>query len=306
MSDSSSLAVSLLACLDITVLRRIAPATYQLYGKTPNFYRRMFPAATDAGHECPWRYSRTLEHFIDDAEHFFSLGKNGVLYSDIWTEEGLTSPGQALTACAANLGEEQVLMLRLLEHAAPDGGFEFRAARTVLLGALTCEPEENTAPVNERFDPLTTLYTRQSFMSIMATQIDQVSGIGGHCSLLILDIDDFKGINDVYGHDTGDKVLSSLGLILRQFLRREDVPARIDGEEFAILAPFTMQHQALRMAEKLRVAISEHGFGSLPPLTVSIGCTTCYAGDTPDTLMERAYQALVDAKENGKNLVRMR
>ena len=127
-------------------------------------------------------------------------------------------------------------------------------------------------------------------------------------SLLMLDIDHFKQINDSFGHLNGDIVLVTLAKLLRDYLRPYDVATRFGGEEFALVLPNTRLEAAKDVAERLRIAIEELQFsGELRDLkiTASIG-VSCYPGgeiDNIDQLLQAADHALYQAKEGGRNQV---
>ncbi len=118
----------------------------------------------------------------------------------------------------------------------------------------------------------------------------------------MLDLDNFKEINDTNGHDTGDRILSRLVALLGDVLRTSDLLGRSGGDEFLILAPETDAVEARMLAEKLLVAVRE---GLRDPLagqvSVSIGAATLLNGDGPDDLVKRADQALYRAKQYGRN-----
>jgi diguanylate cyclase (GGDEF)-like protein len=126
-------------------------------------------------------------------------------------------------------------------------------------------------------------------------------------SLISLDLDLFKKVNDAHGHAVGDKVLQAVSGALRQNLRGEDVLARVGGEEFAILMPETAYDEALAAAERHRVAIEAlsipHRKGEIR-ITCSFGVTEGLPDDpAPDAIMARADEALYDAKKTGRNRV---
>lgn len=130
-------------------------------------------------------------------------------------------------------------------------------------------------------------------------------------SLLFLDIDDFKKINDTFGHTTGDQVLRELAAILKAGLRDGDVLARYGGEEFAILLPNTPLSQAAEVAERLRAAVAQQAINTasagLLPVTVSVGVAiACSRFSDPEQLVALADKALYEAKREGKNRVGMR
>ena len=122
-------------------------------------------------------------------------------------------------------------------------------------------------------------------------------------SLLLLDIDDFKKVNDTYGHLAGDAVLQSLGDLLLKTLRRNDIVARYGGEEFVVIIPYENQKRAAGVAEKLRQNIEAMQFSDIPSITVSIGCATYYLGESVESFLLRADNAMYEAKKCGKNMV---
>ena len=306
MLTSPNLAQSVLHALDIVILRRIGERTYEIYGNVPEFYLRLFPSQDGLPCLTPWKYSDMLDFFLDDVEVFFERNDTGSLTSGIWQEEGIQTDKQALMAVAINLEGEQVLILRLLSDDFIDRSRILQKAREQLLERRVLNNDLEIYKHKARFDALTTLCNRATFMEVLQEEIARMNRTSGEMSLLLMDIDDFKSINDIYGHLAGDAVLSSLGQLLRSLLRGEDMAARYGGEEFAVLAAYTTAHQAVAIAEKARKSIASHNFGSLPPITVSIGCATYRLGERMESLIQRADLALYDAKNNGKNKVSVR
>ncbi|MRR36656.1 diguanylate cyclase, partial [bacterium] len=126
-------------------------------------------------------------------------------------------------------------------------------------------------------DPLTHLHNRRHLMEMVDREFQRSSRKGASLSLIILDIDYFKKINDTYGHQEGDRVLTILAEIVTRRLRSYDLAARYGGEEFVLLLPETPIHEALSIAERLRMEVQEHVFdGSLQGLglTISFGVAT--------------------------------
>lgn len=308
MNQDQALGFSILSALDIAVLRRVGERRYEVFGTVPEFYARLFPGKDGKPSQTPWDHSEMLAFFLDDVEAFFSRNTqvSSSISSGIWQEEGIQAGRLALLATAMTLGTDQVLIIRLLSEDFIDRRRILQKAREHLLERRTLHNDLEAYRQKAHFDSLTTLYNRAAFMEALQDEANRVTRDGGDLSLLLMDIDDFKGINDVYGHLAGDTVLAALGRLLCQLLRREDMAARYGGEEFAVLAPFTTHQQALRMAEKLRNGIAGYNFGSLPPVTVSIGCAAYQSGELLDSLIQRADLALYDAKKSGKNLVRYR
>jgi diguanylate cyclase (GGDEF)-like protein len=247
-----------------------------------------------------------LEFFLDDVEIFFERNTSGSLSSGIWQEEGLQTDKQALMAMAVNLHKDQVLIIRLLKDEFIDRYLILQKAREQLLERRALNINLEQYKHKASFDALTTLNNRSVFIESLQEEISRVNRGAGELSLLLLDIDDFKAINDIHGHLAGDEVLSSLGHLLRTLLRSNDLAARYGGEEFAVLAAATTIQQAVALAEKMRKNIAAYVFRALPPVSVSIGCATYRLGESMEGLIQRADLALYDAKNSGKNRVRVR
>jgi len=158
-------------------------------------------------------------------------------------------------------------------------------------------------------DPLTELANRRCFFTAMEQEFRALVGEPQPISLLILDIDHFKKINDRYGHHNGDKVLAAMGRILRQCTRSNDIAARIGGEEFAILLPQTDFQGATVVAQKIQADITGHSFlsvdGMIIPVTVSIGICTLSQPPYPDIGKFYCYadQALYRSKAGGRDAI---
>ncbi|MFP4631788.1 MAG: GGDEF domain-containing protein, partial [Candidatus Acetothermia bacterium] len=117
-------------------------------------------------------------------------------------------------------------------------------------------------------------------------------------------LDKFKDINDTYGHDAGDEVLSALGDLLERETREEDLAARIGGEEFAVLLTQANLEQARSYAERLRKRINRLEIESVTgEISGSLGISTLKSNDDPESLMKRADRALYKAKDSGRNKV---
>ncbi|NJA05810.1 diguanylate cyclase [Methylococcaceae bacterium WWC4] len=157
-------------------------------------------------------------------------------------------------------------------------------------------------------DYLTGIPNRRYFMEQAELELARVQRYGNHLSVLMLDIDRFKVINDTYGHAIGDRVLQKMGQIFIETLREIDIPGRLGGEEFAVLLPETGLQKAVEVADRLRVivAASKIALASGLPLrfTVSIGIATLRESSVNiDTLLNLADQALYQAKQTGRNKV---
>jgi diguanylate cyclase (GGDEF)-like protein len=115
------------------------------------------------------------------------------------------------------------------------------------------------------------------------------------------DIDDFKHINDTYGHDMGDKVLIEITNEIRNSIRKTDLLFRIGGEEFMIIFSKNLMQEAYEVVEKTRVDISNMSIIENEKITISIGITEVKKDDTPNLIYERADKLMYKSKKNGKN-----
>ena len=158
-------------------------------------------------------------------------------------------------------------------------------------------------------DFLTGLPNRRNFIARMNEELARLQRLNGHdTALLMLDIDHFKDVNDLYGHASGDQVLQALAKLINQRLRRTDMAGRLGGEEFAILLPGADLEKGRQFAEQLRQQVSELVFEDETKgnfnITISIGvCELDHANNNPDTPLARADKAMYLAKNNGRNRV---
>jgi two-component system cell cycle response regulator len=159
-------------------------------------------------------------------------------------------------------------------------------------------------------DPLTRLLNRRALLERLSSEVDRSLRYGDVLTLLMVDVDHFKNINDSHGHLVGDAVLREIGSLLHASVRAVDVVARYGGEEFVIILPETPLEGALVFAERLRETIERHGFagrgGAGLRLTASIGAATFPSPHVHSTedLFARADEALYRAKSGGRNQVR--
>lgn len=152
-------------------------------------------------------------------------------------------------------------------------------------------------------DPLTGLCNRLKLDELFHTYIHVSQRHGTPFSILLLDIDRFKSVNDTYGHQVGDTVLQEFADILRKNVRTEDVVGRWGGEEFMILAPGSDIEAAKRLAQKLRVEVETFSFSTIGHKTCSFGVSSYHKGDDEKSMVSRADDALYRAKANGRNRV---
>jgi len=153
-----------------------------------------------------------------------------------------------------------------------------------------------------RIDSMTGLYNRRFFIELCEKELNKQERYRTHFSLLMIDCDHFKNINDKFGHAQGDNVLIALSKVFQTITRKSDIVARVGGEEFMIILEETNLEDAYLMAEKIRKEISEQMI-SHHHITVSIGVTQSQAQDNLESILSRVDKALYSAKTAGRNRV---
>ena len=153
-------------------------------------------------------------------------------------------------------------------------------------------------------DALTGIANRQAFNEVIARELARAKRFRQPLSVVIVDIDHFKRVNDRHGHPVGDQVLKAVAGLLATRVRESDFVARWGGEEFAVIASMTDAAGAARLAEKLRALLEVTNLGPPGCMTASFGVAELQADDTAESLLQRADGALYDAKEGGRNRVR--
>lgn len=155
------------------------------------------------------------------------------------------------------------------------------------------------------FDPLTGLFSRRAFLERADYTLDLATREGFKVSVLLVDLDHFKTINDSFGHTSGDKVLTTFGKAITQIIRKSDVVGRLGGEEFAFLLPNTSQCQAWEFSERLHEVINNTVFDTgecTVQVTMSIGIVTLPTGENNiQKLLSMADKAMYHAKKNGRD-----
>ena len=158
-------------------------------------------------------------------------------------------------------------------------------------------------------DELTGLANRRMFNYLMEREINRSRRYNRPFSLVMIDIDHFKKINDTWGHPAGDTILRELGALMRENFRKLDVPVRYGGEEFAFLLPETPLEEAIQVAERFRIVVEQapfvHGRQKIP-VTISLGVASAGNGGgiedvTAEELLRLADRALYQAKQSGRN-----
>jgi len=181
-----------------------------------------------------------------------------------------------------------------------------------------CINQENLQRLST-FDMLTNVHNRRAFDQDILKEVNRANRNNAPLSCLFIDLDYFKAINDTHGHQTGDRVLKTIGLLLKRILRKTDLIARYGGEEFAILLPGCAEAQAQQVAENLRKQVASEIFRSLEGvpfrISTSIGFSTFYPEQHPsppdlkeasEHLVRISDEALYQAKHEGRNCIRFK
>ena len=152
-------------------------------------------------------------------------------------------------------------------------------------------------------DPLTGLANHRTFHERLRIEVERARRNGRGLSLVVMDLDHFKRVNDLHGHQTGDRVLEHAARILEEETRTGELVARVGGEEFAMLLPDADEDEAFRAAERIRRAIAASSFPTVGAMTMSAGVCDMSQGPDADTLYRLADGALYRAKHRGRNMV---
>ncbi len=192
--------------------------------------------------------------------------------------------------------------------------YRFSATEITLLESLLCcliYPLKNATLFHQALrmayiDPLTKAHNRSSLNDTLNRTIGLANRKNQNLSIIFLDIDYFKVINDAYGHSCGDKVLVAAAGLIKDNLRSSDVIFRVGGEEFVIVLSDTDLDGAKFLAERIRKAIESHTLAYdmvTIKITASLGIYDLHENDTADTLIKNADNAMYKAKHNGRNQV---
>jgi diguanylate cyclase (GGDEF)-like protein len=211
------------------------------------------------------------------------------------------------------LGSDDEGIGHLLLYPPRDGSFDqeaeelahWLAAQASI--ALENERLHRTVKLQAITDELTQLANRRRFTETLSVEVRRAERFGDPLTLLLADLDDFKQINDRYGHQAGDEVLRRFADVLRENVRDFDLPVRYGGEEFAVLLPETGPDGGEQLARRLQAALLRLRLpwiaGDRPPVTASFGVASFPFARTAEDLLSAADEALYRAKEEGKNRV---
>lgn len=152
-------------------------------------------------------------------------------------------------------------------------------------------------------DDLTQIYNRRKFLELAEYEIRREQRYQRSLSITMIDIDNFKKVNDRHGHQAGDQTLQTISKTISSLIRETDIFGRLGGEEFAILLPETSKQNAKELAERIRLCIEITKIPYIGQITISQGVAQLYPDDTSNSFFSRADIALYAAKENGRNRV---
>ena len=167
---------------------------------------------------------------------------------------------------------------------------------------------KNKLKIQANIDPMTKLYNRRYFQDISIKLVKEVKQKKTNLSIVILDIDKFKSINDTYGHSIGDDIIIALSKIFKESSYKNLIPSRFGGDEFILLLPDTVGSQAVNIAEHIRYLVENKDIEISDKIkinfTISLGISeVSLSDDTIDDALNGADNALYKAKENGRNNV---
>jgi two-component system cell cycle response regulator len=214
--------------------------------------------------------------------------------------------------------EAGVVFLRTLEGEpslkASDVDFADDVVKAAVSAIQRAQAMESTRADNERLevlaltDSLTQTLNRRALMDRLDSELDRARRYSLTLSLLMVDLDHFKAVNDSFGHLAGDEALRGVARVLQREARSVDVVARYGGEEFVVILPETGEDGAVKVAERIRARVAEQaseGLVPMPAVTVSVGVATVLSTQiqAPEELIALADEALYRAKAQGRNRV---
>ncbi len=270
--------------------------------------RQRMLALLKGDHPDPGRFlSRLRELRSLDEVQAFAEAIRLLVNLDLAEPEAETVLGEVLRhreAMSTALGRDPGLRVAAVDYLS---NVDRRLVNPKILEMSEFERTERSAAT----DPLTRLHNRRSFREALDREVRRGRRYGLSLSLAMLDLDDFKAINDLYGHLFGDVVLQRVARLVRRSIREADVACRYGGEEIAVILPETDRLGAHAVASRIRVRVEtsfreEPTGGRAVPLTLSGGIAT-YPEDglEPESLVARADEALYLAKRDGKNRITM-
>lgn len=236
---------------------------------------------------------------------FFGPAAHVQLLNATMVAVGLREDSPQQTTAASTQDEEKT-------ESAEQDPFAHKHARIIsrlmhFIQVVTEELEQTNRELTQLSltDHLTQIHNRVKLDAVLAEEMARATRYQYTFSVILLDIDHFKHVNDTHGHIVGDAVLVRLACILKKHIRENDTLGRWGGEEFLLILPHTDLDRACALAEKLRQTIEAEVFPVAGYKTCSFGITSCYPGDNMTRLLARADHALYEAKNLGRNRVQV-
>ena len=244
----------------------------------------MFRLRSELGARTRWAM---IASFLIGAAGFFGRGLNAWLAPEQFSALFSPSPLQSFTFLLA---------------------FAFVVSSSFGFLLMHVERADIAAKRLATIDPLTGVYNRRTFLELAEREMSRCGRTGAALSVIMLDIDHFKRVNDSFGHIAGDETLRRFVALVQGCLRRADLVVRLGGEEFSVLLPEVQLGEASALAERIRSAVAESPLvigSSIIPITVSAGVAALHQADghNIDHLLHRADSALYQAKNQGRNRV---
>ncbi|MGR9052327.1 MAG: sensor domain-containing diguanylate cyclase [Gammaproteobacteria bacterium] len=287
--------------------------------KNSDFYRNIFEQLP-----LPYQSLDIEGNFLDVNQawlDFFGYAKNDVIgrfFGDFMRESSLPMLGVTFEKFkqegyvsspvfeAKRKGSDERVVITVNGRVERDDSDRFVRTHCILTDVTQRIKAEKELKRRAILDGLTGLFNRDHFYEMANTHIDGSRHDGSPLTLLLLDVDHFKQINDTYGHSAGDTVIRTLANSFSKILREDDVSGRVGGEEFAVLLPKTVHDKGQQIAERLRTTLAQRTISlenkTAIHITVSIGLAHFIQTDTKvDSLMKRADVALYRAKHLGRN-----
>lgn len=243
-----------------------------------------------------WLVDALIDHYIFEPDKSFMISLFYVEATELWMRTLVVIITIAGGFFANRVFRKSLRLNNLL--------YKYQFKLEELVHERTNELQLKTEQLEKlaAIDPLTGLYNRRKFIELANIEMGRFSRHHHAFSIFMLDIDNFKSINDNFGHDKGDHVLKEVSDLLSKSTRESDYFARWGGEEFIILTPDSEGDGKIYLADKLLHLISSHSFEDVGKVTTSIGISSAREGDKQlDEIIKRADQGLYNAKEQGKN-----
>ncbi|MDM8550179.1 GGDEF domain-containing protein [Desulfobacterales bacterium HSG2] len=304
MSESEKINLNeIIKALDIVLTERTDEDCFHILGHIPSWYQRIFPEFYDAEKNMVKKFCPFIENFLIDATPFWLSEADGRLNSGLWIENDSHMTECPLEASAINIGKRKFLLIERGKIPYEENKSILQKSRELSLSYLYMERLQKQLLIAIYTDRLTGLHNRRKFDEMIKIEKERATRYNIPFSIVFIDIDHFKKINDTYGHDVGDQVLIEISSVLKSRIRITDWAFRWGGEEFILLLPVTSADKSLDLAERLRFIIENHSFPHGRQLTISAGVAQFRNDESIDNLIKRADEALYRAKSGGRNKV---